>query len=407
MNQITDYTRYNKIAVMGGTFNPIHTGHLVAAEAVRQQLGIERVIFVPSGKPPHKESDPMLTEHRYLMTVLATVTNPHFEVSRIEVDRTGLTYTVDTITELKRRCREDCNIYFITGADAISEILKWKEPERLLSMCEFVAVTRPGYNSSELKKTVNSLNENYRGRITLLEIPALSISSTDIRHRVLSGQTIKYLVPSPVEEYILKFGLYSPDFNSIPEADTINARLHSVLTPKRYKHTQGVAEEAAKLAKRYGADIKKAYTAGLLHDCAKCFTDGEKLKLCKVYGVKLDDVLKAQPDLTHSFLGAKIAEAEYGIRDKDILNAIAYHTTGRENMSLLEKIVFIADLIEPNRDYFKGLDKIRKLAYNNIDDAVISALERTIEYNKERKRVIHPLGLAALEYIKEGKNEQH
>ncbi len=108
MNQITDYTKYNKIAVMGGTFNPIHTGHLVAAEAVRQQLGIERVIFVPSGKPPHKESDPMLTEHRYLMTVLATVTNPHFEVSRIEVDRTGLTYTVDTITELKRRCREDC-----------------------------------------------------------------------------------------------------------------------------------------------------------------------------------------------------------------------------------------------------------------------------------------------------------
>lgn len=405
MNQITDYTKYNKIAVMGGTFNPIHTGHLVAAEAVRQQLGIERVIFVPAGKPPHKESNPMFNEHRYLMTVLATVTNPHFEVSRIEIDRPGLTYTVDTIAELKDRCSEKCKIYFITGADAISEILKWKKPEKLLSMCEFVAVTRPGYNSIELKNTVSSLNESYRGRITFLEIPALSISSTDIRHRVLAGQTIKYLVPAPVEEYILKFGLYSADYDTTPETDAINARLHSVLTPKRYKHTQGVAEEAAKLAKRYGADTKKAYIAGLLHDCAKCFTDGEKLKLCKSYGVELDDVLRVQPDLTHSFLGSKIAEAEYGVRDKDILNAIAYHTTGRENMSMLEKIVFIADFIEPNRDYFQGLDKIRKLAYNNIDEAIICALEGTIEYNRAKKRVIHPSGLAALEYLKEEKNE--
>lgn len=405
MNQVTDYSKYNKIAVMGGTFNPIHNGHLVAAEAVRQQLGIERVIFIPTGKPPHKASNPMFNEHRYLMTVLATVTNPHFEVSRIEIDRAGLTYTIDTVTELKRRCNEDCKIYFITGADAIEEILKWKEPEKLLSLCEFVAVTRPGYNSKKLEKTVGNLTENYRGRITLLEIPALSISSTDIRHRVLAGQTIKYLVPAAVEEYILKFGLYSADYDMTPEADAINARLHSVLTPKRYKHTQGVAAEAAKLAKRYDEDTKKAYIAGLLHDCAKCFTDSEKLKLCKSYGVETDEILKSQPDLTHSFLGAKIAEAEYGIRDKDILNAIAYHTTGRPNMSLLEKIVFIADYIEPNRDYFQGLDKIRKLAYNNIDKAIVCALEGTIEYNKKKNRVIHPLGIAALRYLKEENNE--
>ncbi len=399
MNQSTDYSQYKKIAIMGGTFNPIHNGHLVAAESVRQQMGIERVIFIPTGKPPHKTTNPVLDEHRYLMTVLATVSNPRFEVSRTEMDRAGKTYTIDTITEIKAHCSKDCKIYFITGADAIEQILEWKNPEKLLSMCEFVAVTRPGYNRDGLLDTISHLKDNYKGRITLLEIPALSISSTDIRHRILAGQTIKYLVPSSVEEYILKFGLYKANTIYSEEIEAINAKLHSVLTPKRYKHTQGVAQESLQLAKRYGADQDKAYIAGLLHDCAKCFTAEEKLNLCESYNVKLDDILKSQPDLTHSFLGAEIAKAEYGITDPDILNAVKYHTTGRPNMSLLEKIVFIADFIEPNRDYFEGLDKIRDLAYKDIDKAIIYSLESTISYNKKKNRIIHPLGTAALEYL--------
>lgn len=408
MNITKNYKQYNKIAIMGGTFNPIHNGHLVAAEAVRQQLGIERVIFIPTGKPPHKSYDPMFNEHRYLMSVLATVTNPNFEVSRLEIDRAGMTYTIDTITELKRLCSPQCKIYFITGADAIQEILSWKEPEKLLSMCEFVAVTRPGYKNEKLVKAIKNLKDKYQGRITLLEIPALSISSTDIRHRVLAGKTIKYLVPSSVEEYIIKFGLYSADEISTPESEAIIAKLHSVLTPKRYRHTLGVAREAVQLAGRYGADADKAYTAGLLHDCAKCLTDEEKLELCDKYSLELDDILKSQPDLTHSFLGAEIAKREYGITDSGILDAIAYHTTGRPNMSLLEKIVFIADYIEPNREYFEGLDKVRELAYKNIDKAVMCSLENTINYNKSKKRLIHPLGIAALEYLEtEEKNEKH
>lgn len=405
MNQITDYKKYNKIAVMGGTFNPIHNGHLVAAESVRQQLGLDRVIFIPTGKPPHKDINPMFNEHRYLMTVLATVSNPYFEVSRIEIDRAGLTYTIDTITELKNRCKPGCKIYFITGADAIEKILKWKEPEKLLSMCEFVAVTRPGYNKNGLQSTVNHLKDKYKGKITFLEIPALSISSTDIRHRILAGQTIKYLLPASVEDYILKFGLYKADNICSPEIDAINAKLHSVLTLKRYKHTQGVAQESLQLAKRYGIDTDKAFLAGLLHDCAKCFTDEEKLELCDKYSLELDNILKSQPDLTHSFLGAKVAEAEYGITDREILDAIKYHTTGRPNMSMLEKIIFIADYIEPNREYFEGLDKIRELAYKDINNAVIYALENTINYNKNKSRIIHPLGISALEYLKEEKND--
>lgn len=130
-----------KIAIMGGTFNPIHNGHLVVAEAVRQELDIDKVIFVPTGNPPHKETNPYYNEHRYLMTVLATVTNHQFEVSRIELDREGKTYAIDTVKEMLEMYK-NCKLYYITGADAIVQILTWKEPEELLSLCEFVAVTR-------------------------------------------------------------------------------------------------------------------------------------------------------------------------------------------------------------------------------------------------------------------------
>ena len=405
MNQVLNYQKYKKIAVMGGTFNPIHNGHLVAAEFVRQELGIERVIFIPTGNPPHKNTNPMYNEHRYLMTVLATVNNPHFEVSRLEIDRQGYTYTIDTITKLKKRCSADCKIYFISGADAILQILQWKEPEKLLSMCEFVAVTRPGNNIKELEKTVSMLKDKYKGKITLIEIPALSISSTNIRHRILANKSIKYLLPSNVEDYIHKFSLYQAEDITSKEIEKIKGKLHSILTSKRYKHTLGVAQEALQLAKRYNVDTYKAYLAGLLHDCAKCYTNKEKLELCKKYNINLDKFLLENPELIHSFLGAKIAELEYNITDFDILNAIAYHTTGRENMSILEKIVFIADYIEPNRDYFDGLDKIRELAYKNINTAIIFALENTMKYLKNRNIKLHPLGKKALMYLKEEKNE--
>ncbi len=406
MKQLAQYKNYNKIAIMGGTFNPIHIGHLVAAEAVRQELGIERVIFIPTGNSPHKENDPMYNEHRYLMAVLATVTNPYFEVSRMEIDRTGKSYTVDTVKELRYMCSKDCEIYFITGADAIEQILTWKDPEELLSICRFVAVTRPGYDKTRLEKTINTLKKKYKGNIVFLEVPALSISSTDIRNRVVANKTIKYLVPDSVENYILKFGLYSTEFALTPRINDINKRLHSVLTPKRFRHTQGVAEEAVRLAERYGADMEKAYYAGLLHDCAKCYTDEEKLSMCEEYNVPLDDVLMKQPDLAHSFLGAALARAEYGVDDEDIINAICYHTTGRANMSLLEKIIYIADYIEPNREFFPGLEEIRQLAYTDIDRAVEYSLRNTIDYNTNKKRIIHPLSITALEYYREENNEK-
>jgi len=398
-DEILDLKDCKKIAVMGGTFDPIHYGHLVAAETVRHRLEIEKVLFIPTGRPPHKNNRTVEhDEHRYLMTVLATANNPYFNVSRIEIDRPGLTYTIDTIQSLKKICSDETEIFFITGADAINEILNWKKVGELLKICNFVAVTRPGYDKDSLINNMRNVQKNYDINITFIEVPALAISSTDIRNRVIAEIPIKYLLPDEVEQYIMKFELYKTSFENKPFFTFINQKLHTVLKPKRFAHTQGVAQEAVNLAKVWGISVEKAYIAGLLHDCAKDFNEEQIFKLCSEYDVELDEIVKRQLYLAHSFLGAAVAEKEYLVTDSEILNAIKYHTTGRAQMSFLEKIIYIADMIEPNRPFYSGNDEIRREAYKNIDKAVYIALKQTIDFNTEKNRTIHPLSILALSY---------
>ena len=202
-----------KIGIMGGTFNPIHNGHLVTAAEALNQFSLEKVIFIPSGNPPHKNyHEEEIAEHRYLMTVIATSSNSKFFVSRIEIDRKGKSYTIDTLKELKKIYGTDTEFFFITGADAILEILTWKKTEEIIDLCYMIAATRPGYNLlklEELRENLAKRAKNYEdNKILVMEIPALAISSTDIRERVRTGRTIDYLVPEGVNNYILKHGLY-------------------------------------------------------------------------------------------------------------------------------------------------------------------------------------------------------
>lgn len=202
--------KVNRIAIMGGTFNPIHYGHLVMAEAVRCHYNIDNILFIPSGHPPHKDNNEVLDkEHRFLMSVLATDSNPNFFVSRIELDREGVTYTIDTINQLVEIYGKDTKIYFIAGADVFNEILTtWKDPAQLFQKCTFIAATRPEYNKDELLESMNKIKKKYKANFHFIEVPALSISSTDIRNRVKEGKSIKYLVPETVENYIYKCHIY-------------------------------------------------------------------------------------------------------------------------------------------------------------------------------------------------------
>ncbi|MGH2528083.1 MAG: nicotinate-nucleotide adenylyltransferase [Actinomycetota bacterium] len=190
---------------MGGTFDPIHNGHLLTAEEAAVQFGLDEVVFVPTGHPWMKEQKEVSApEHRYLMSVIATASNPRFSVSRIEVDRAGPTYTVDTLRELKGLDGDKVDLFFVTGADAMLEILQWKDPEEILALAHFIAATRPGYDLTRFEAEAPTRHPN----VSVMNIPALAISSTDIRKRVGEGRPIRYLVPEGVKSYIEKAGLY-------------------------------------------------------------------------------------------------------------------------------------------------------------------------------------------------------
>jgi nicotinate-nucleotide adenylyltransferase len=196
---------------MGGTFDPIHNGHLVAAEEARYQFKLDKVIFMPSGRPPHKKASEVLPgEERYLMTVIATSSNPFFFVSRLEIERSGPSYTVDTVRQLHKEYGHS-KIYFISGADAVWEILTWKDPDKLAEYCTFIAATRPGYDLTKFK-SLHASKQNSSAlkmpEVKIMEVPALAISSTDIRKRISQGQPIRYLLPEPVANYIEKRGFY-------------------------------------------------------------------------------------------------------------------------------------------------------------------------------------------------------
>ena len=189
-----------RLGVMGGTFDPVHHGHLVAAGEVADRFGLDEVVFVPTGEPWQKGDRPVSpAEDRYLMTVVATASNPRFGVSRVDVDRSGPTYTVDTLRDLTARL-PDAALYFITGADALAAILTWRDVDELFGLAHFVGVTRPGYDLGDDHLPV--------GAVTLVEVPAMAISSSDCRRRVAEGHPVWYLVPDGVVQYIAKRGLY-------------------------------------------------------------------------------------------------------------------------------------------------------------------------------------------------------
>lgn len=194
--------RLRRVGIMGGTFDPIHNGHLVAGSEVADRFGLDLVVFVPTGQPWQKaDREVTAAEHRYLMTVIATASNPSFQVSRVDIDRGGPTYTVDTLHDL-RRVYPDAELYFITGADALAKIVTWRDWEQMFELAHFVGVTRPGYELS------HDLPVKQGSRVSLVEIPAMAISSTDCRARAAAARPVWYLVPDGVVQYIAKHRLY-------------------------------------------------------------------------------------------------------------------------------------------------------------------------------------------------------
>lgn len=372
----------NIIGIMGGTFDPIHFGHLVIANDVLNLYNMDKIIFIPAGDPPHKKGPEANPWHRYVMTNLATMSNDKFFVSDIEIKKKEKSYTINTIKELYETY-DNTDFYFITGTDAIISLPYWYKPKELISMCRFIAVNRPGLSRESSQIKINEIIEQYNAQIEMLDVSMLQISSTDIRQRFRNGFSAKYLLPELVEQYIIKNRLYMEQ--KYMNIENMKNQLEKSIGSRLYKHCVGTMEEACKLAEIYNVDRNKALIAALLHDCAKSshYADNK---------------------LSHAGEGAVLAQSKYGVTDGDILNAIKYHTTGRKNMTILEKLVFIADKIEPNRNY-NGVEELRNIAYRDLDAAVIKSLENTIEYVKQRNLKLDNESVKTLKFLKEEKLE--
>lgn len=376
-----------KVAIMGGTFNPIHFGHLILAQNIKEMFQIDKIIFIPTGNSPHKNTL-LNAEHRYNMTKLAIEDNDDFLISDIEISKKEKCYTIDTLKQIKSMLNKEATLYFITGTDSINQINTWKEYEKLFDYASFIAVERLGYKINE------DLLKN--DKIHFCKTQYIQISSTDIRERLYNNKNVSYLLPKNVLKYILENNLYKCDYFN--KYDSYVQKLKLNLNEKRFNHSLEVAKEAKKLANNYNIDEEKAFLAGLLHDCAKCFSIEQIQKTAMDNNYTLDAVVKIQPELAHSFLGYFVAKNEYNIKDEDILNAIKYHTTGKKDMSMLEKIIYIADYIEPTRTYFKELDMARFLAYQDLNKAMAYILQNVIILNKSKNRLIHPLSIEAFEF---------
>lgn len=199
----------SRIGIMGGTFNPIHIGHLIAANEVREKFGLDKVLFIPTGMPPHKpDSEVIDPERRFMMVKLAVGSNAAFEASRIEIDREGCTYTVNTLLELREMYDSETSFFFIIGADVVPELTTWREFEKVFGLCEFIAVLRPGCSESGFIDGIRQLREKWGAMIHPVQSRLIGVSSTEIRDRVMKGASIKYLVPEAVENYIRENGLY-------------------------------------------------------------------------------------------------------------------------------------------------------------------------------------------------------
>lgn len=375
-----------KIGILGGSFSPIHNAHLQIAQDCSDKFGFDKVIFLPNSKPPHKSVEYFSYKDRANMVKLAISRNENFEISYAESDETKIHYSYNTIREYF--CKPNEKIYFIMGDDEFLSIKSWYEYEKFLDLCTVVVFIR-GHNLDYVLEKNKSLIQKYN--IIFIENEKIMISSTDIRNRMKNKLSIRYLVCEEVSEYI---------YNELEyfDIDRIKSDLKQKLKESRYEHSLRVADYCKYLAKIYNIDENRAYLAGLVHDCAKNLEDFYLLNNSISSDIIFDEEEISNKFLQHSLIGAVVAKKIYGICDEEIFSAIRYHTTAKENMTLLEKILFISDKIELGRNYPK-VQNLRKIADEDINLAIIEFLNSNFEYLDKNGQKVHSLSLKAKKFL--------
>lgn len=387
-----------RLGIMGGSFNPIHNGHINAACFFTDKINLDKLLLIPVASPPHKSASKIIEGGQRLeMCRIASQNHEKIEASDIEIRRAGLSYTVDTLKELHKRYPK-AELFLIMGSDMFLTVNKWRNFGEISTLAILCGCARNEGEFSKLESFKKVLESEYKANCCVLNIPVTELSSTEIREKISRGENVSDLLPAGVYEYIKAHNLYCDNPSKEAEdsmketyddkIDYFKSILKAKLTDKRYRHTCNVSDEAVKLAKLYGADVEKARFAGLVHDIMKDTPRDEQLRTIEKYSIILDNVEAAAPKLLHAISGAAVLKYEHNITDTDVLNAVRYHTTARAGMSLLEKIVYLADYISADRDY-EGVDEFRAKIYNSLEAGLDEALDYSITELVEKKAPIH------------------
>ena len=362
-----------RIGIYGGTFNPPHIGHLQSARAAAKQLGLELLLIVPAGIPPHKE----LAEGtppawmRLEMAQAAFLSEPHTIVTDIEIRNSGPGYTIDTVNAIKTEY-PGSQLFLLVGTDMYLTLDTWKDSVTLLKTITPAVFSRSFEDTERISLYSEDLQKRFGVQTEIVTNCVVEISSSSLRELLPKREGAGYITDTTYS-YIIKYRLYGAK----PAWDWLRARARSMLDPIRIPHVDGCEAEAVRLAERWNVDIDDAREAAILHDITKRLNLAENTIILEEHGIPVGKIERAEEKLLHSKSGAALAKTLFGVSE-EVAGAIRWHTTGRAGMSVLEKVIYLADYIEPTRD-FQEVGHLRKAAYNDIDEALKMGLELSIQ----------------------------
>ena len=384
-----------RIAIYGGSFNPPHVGHVEAARSVYAELKPDRFLIIPTNIPPHKEleENSPSPEERLEYCRLAFGEIPGAEISDMEIRREGRSYTSETV-DILREQYPDAEICIVMGTDMFLSFRTWYRWQYMLDTCTIAVLSREAYDNREIEEFCRELERENSAKVRIIPHQPLPMSSTEIRERLRMGLGSE-LLPEAVYERIIRTDAYA----ARPELSWLRTKVMPYLDARRVEHVAGVESQAVLLAMHWGEDADSAAVAGILHDITKNLSKEKQLNLCEKYGIMLDIAEVENPVLLHARTGAALARDLFGVSDA-IYSAIRWHTTGKPDMTVLEKIVYLADYTEPTRD-FDGVEKLRELCFEDLDRAMALGLRMSLEEIRARGAEPFRDTVEAYEYYKD------
>ena len=387
-----------RIGIYGGTFNPPHIGHLRGAAQAIEALGLDKLILIPDRIAPHKQipSGSPSPEQRLEMIRIAGKPYGKMEVSDIELRREGPSYSYITVGQIHEMYL-DAKLYLLMGTDMFTSFLTWKNPEQILKQAKLAVMSRGEKGEAAAIEGQKQVIEAMGYEAVVIENKVTAISSTQLR-RLLAFRCAGEFLPEGVLDYIRENRLYDTRaaWKNLP-MEQLEQVVISLLNPNRVAHVLGCRDTAVELAKRWGADVTDAARAGILHDITKAIDGPLQLTLCAAYGKILSDFSRKYPKTLHALTGSLVAERIFG-ENEEVVSAIAWHTTGKADMTLLQKIIYVADYMEPCRN-FPGVERLRELAFSDIDAALKLGLEMTLEHLNRQGNEVSPESREALAWL--------